>query len=99
MDHIGFVTIDGEELSIHVAKYSADNSPAIELMAEDGPYARFTVCIEDSNLAPGELLVKTWNENDALREPMLGTGLFEDTGRRVTSGYVSAEVWRFRNAA
>lgn len=96
MNQIGTLSYGGEEVSIQTTTYSADNSPAVELYDEDGmPYATFSVCIPGSQLQPGEVLVKTWSENEDLREPMLATGLFEDTGRRVSSDFVTAEVWRF----
>jgi hypothetical protein len=96
MDQIGTLSFGGEEISIQVTTYSADGSPAIELYDEEGmPYTTFSVCLPGSQLQPDEVLVKTWSENEDLRQPMLDTGLFADTGRRVSSGFVNAEVWRF----
>lgn len=95
MDHIGFVRFEDEDLSIHVGRYNADGSPAVQLYDSDGPYTTFSVCVPGTALAPGELLAKTWGENMDLRAPMLATGLFQDTGRRVPTGHVNAEVWRF----
>ena len=96
MDHIGFVHFDGDDLSVHVTKYTADGSAAVQLYGSDGcPYATVSTCVPGTTFAPGELLVKTANENADLREPLLTCGLFEDTGRRVPTGHVVAEVWRF----
>ena len=50
-------------------------------------------------LADDEFCVKTWRENEVLVAPMLATGLFEDTGMRVPSGYVVAPVWRIKDPA
>jgi hypothetical protein len=91
---IGTITLFGETVNIIEARYT-DGAPAILLEDEDGgPYATFSTNFDGANLADGEVLVKTWSENDMLRQPMLDTGLFEDTGRRVPNGFVNAEVWR-----
>ena len=47
-------------------------------------------------LADNEFFVKAWDENGPLVEPMLATGLFEETGRLVPTGYVFAPVWRIK---
>jgi hypothetical protein len=46
-----------------------------------------------------EFHAKVWEENAPLVEPMLKTGLFVDTGKRATSGFVEAQVWMFTNPA
>jgi ABC-type lipoprotein release transport system permease subunit len=80
---------------VSTGTYALDNSPVIQLFFQDGePLMRLTVCIEGSNLQPGEILVKTWSENEPFIAPILALGLFEDTGRRVPSGFVEAQVWR-----
>jgi hypothetical protein len=52
-----------------------------------------------ASVAEDEFCVKTWSENEVLVAPMLATGLFEDTCRRVPSGYVVAPVWRIKDPA
>ena len=96
MDQLGSIIFGGENIAICVTTYTSDGSPAVQLYDEDGmPYTTFSTCLPtSSNLQPGELLVKTSDENADLREPMLNSGLFEDTGRRVQSGFAAAEVWR-----
>lgn len=91
---IGTITLNGETLNIIEARYT-DGAPAILLEDEEGDaYATFSTNLDDTNRAEGEVLVKTWSENEDLRQPMLDTGLFEDTGRRVPNGFIEAEVWR-----
>lgn len=55
-----------------------------------------TVNIPEATLGTGEVLVKTWSENERLAKDVLAAGLFEDTGRRVPTGWVEAEVWRWK---
>ena len=73
-----------------------DGSRAIQAIEfEDGsPFARLTVCVKGSTLAEGEILVKTWSENEPSAQACLKSGLFIDTGKRVPTGYVEAQVWK-----
>ena len=90
--------------TILVGRYPAGGAIAIQLVADDEqaePMATFS-----TNLVPcgaevsrDELCVKTWSENEVFVAPMLSTGLFEDTGKRVPSGYVVSPVWRIRDPA
>ncbi len=79
----------------------SDGNLAIEVVsAEDGErYGVLTVNLPQSvDLAKnGEFAVKTWNENAPMREPALASGLFVDTGKRIPTGWVEAEVWRLAN--
>jgi hypothetical protein len=49
------------------------------------------------DLLDGEIFVKTWSENAGWFKKVLDTGLFEDTGKRVPTGFVEAQIWRFTN--
>ena len=61
------------------------------------PIMVLTVNIPDENLDAGEFFVKTWSENEALIPDIMATDLFEDTGRRVPTGRVIAQVWKFKH--
>jgi hypothetical protein len=52
-----------------------------------------TVNIPEADLEPGEILVKTWSENESLAAAALASGHFRDTGKRVKTGWCEAEVW------
>lgn len=60
------------------------------------PYANVTVVLPDAVyvLAADEVFVKTWFENEHLVQPLLNSGLFEDTGIRERAGRATAQVWR-----
>lgn len=85
--------------SVAMSRYRADNSLAIELWCDDGPFARLTVCLLDK-LKENESYVDTnncpWAE-DFIREYKLG----EIVGYKA-SGYclypkVAFDLDRFRN--
>jgi hypothetical protein len=71
---------------------------ALQLMQPDGQLlAVLTVNIPemDKQLRPGEFFVKTWSENKEIAEEARKSGLFVDSGRRVKSELVEAQIWRF----
>ncbi len=51
-----------------------------------------------ATLAAGEFFCKVWGGNEDLVADLLASGLFEDTGRRVPTGFVRAQVWRLAGA-
>lgn len=92
-------SVDGLEIRPHIAKYPNDRM-AISFMCRDVDgtqevYGRLTVNLPEVKLREGEFLVKAWGENESLAKAMRDSHFFEDTGRRVESGYARAEVWRF----
>jgi hypothetical protein len=54
--------------------------------------------IDDVNATPAddEIYVLIANEHESLARAALASGLFEDTGRSVLSGYTQAAVWRVK---
>lgn len=92
----------GRTFSISVESYTANNTPAITLYTyvhdEGGmvPWIDLTTNIHGAStyLEDGECLVKTWSENEEFIQPLLESGLFEDTGRRVPCGFAEAHIWK-----
>ena len=101
---IGHVNTPLGRTTILVGRYPAGGAIAIQIVSDDElmePMATFS-----TNLVPygaqvsnDEFCVKTWSENEVFVLPMLSTGLFEDTGKRVPSGYVVSPVWRIKDSA
>jgi len=101
---IGRIDTPYGSAAILVGRYPAGGAIAIQLVGDDEqaePMATFS-----TNLVPygaqvscDEFCVRTWSENEVLIAPMLSTGLFEDTGKRVPSGYVVSPVWRIKDPA
>lgn len=89
---------DGHILEIHVSHYEEGGAPAVVLLdAEDGSsWAKLTVNVQGVKPVLPEILVKTWSENEPVARAALASGLFEDTGRRVPTGRVEAQIWRVR---
>lgn len=82
-----------------INNYQKGNSLALQLITDDEmqePYATLTVNFPGAALNDDEIIVKTWSENEAVAAAALGTGLFEDTGKRIEAGFVVAEVWRIK---
>jgi hypothetical protein len=84
-------------LAFRAGRYAYVGSPlALVLLTVDGkePYATVTVNIRPNDCKADEIIVKMYSENEPLREPLLALGMFEDTGKRLESGYVEVEIWR-----
>jgi hypothetical protein len=104
MHCIGHLPTPLGDAAILVGRYTVGHAIAIRLVDDDDPtetLATFSTNLAHAgaDLADDEFCVKTWSENEAVVAPMLATGLFEDTGRRVSSGYVVAPVWRIKDPA
>jgi hypothetical protein len=105
---LGHIATPFGRAAILVGRYSS-GSPAggpiaIQLFDDDDPpepLATFSTNLAPYGavLADDEFCVKTWSENEVLVAPMFATGLFEDTGRRIPTGYVVAPVWRIKDPA
>lgn len=101
---IGRIDTPYGSATILVGRYPAGGAIAVQLVAADEPTEPMATF--STNLVPcgaqvscDEFCVKTWSENEVLVSPMLSTGLFEDTGKRVPSGYVVSPVWRIKDPA
>ena len=63
-----------------------------------GPaYCVLTVNLPNDKLEHGEFFVKTWSENEGIANHLRVSGIFTDTGKRATTGFTHAEVWKFNN--
>jgi len=88
-----------EKIIFRKNSYQKDGTPAIEVLSanpnETGlPFGVLTVCVENPpKLEENEIIVKTWSENEFFNF-LKDTKYFEDTGHRVQTGYVEAEIWK-----
>ncbi len=101
---IGRIDTPYGSATIVVGRYPAGGAIAIQLVDDDEPME--PIATFSTNLVPygatvanDEFCVKTWSENEDLVSPMLSTGLFQDTGKRVPSGHVVSPVWRILDPA
>ena len=92
--HISNFTFKGELLRIEETLYT-NKTPCLLITDSSGsPYAKLTVALEDKNPEPGCYFIKAWSENTDIAEVLRKSGIFEDTGQRVATGYTNVEVWR-----
>ena len=92
-------------LSFTTHRYNDTRAPlAIQCWMDHGegysdPYGKIThgyphKC--DVAIESDEVVVKTDFENETLRDPLLASGYFADTGKRIPSGHLSLEVWKMQ---
>lgn len=80
------------------SRYSNNNRTALLLIdAEDGePVATATVNLPEVEMAPGEVAIKNWSENEGMVEVLVQAGVIEPPHREIALGYVIAPVCRIR---
>lgn len=94
------ITLNKKVFFVSKESYTDNDMPAITLYVKtrDGlePWIDLTTNIDGASLLLGEdeILVKTWSDNEPMLKPLLGCGLFEDTGRRVPCGFSQAHIWK-----
>lgn len=69
---------------------------AIVIGERSEPIGVLTVNLPLAHLEDGEIIVKAWSENEQLAADALLSGQFIDTGKRIPTGYVEAQVWRVK---
>jgi hypothetical protein len=70
----------------------ANGRIALILMDEEGQVACATVNLPDAELNPGDVLVKTWSENEKMLPFLIKNKIVHDLGQDVPTGYVNARV-------
>ena len=87
------IDFDGQRITLVEDRY-ANGRLAIRAVCEDGsPFGMLTVNL-DSPLADDEVFVKTWSENSSWAPQALEAMHLIPTGREVSSGFVSAPIYR-----
>jgi hypothetical protein len=80
---------------LRTGEYDSGRLAIFAVTAETGePYGTLTVHLPDEGIDEGFVHVKTWGGNKPMARGALDSGAFEDTGKRVPTGHVEAEVWR-----
>lgn len=84
------------EAELNFKKYS-NGRTAIQLLDDEHfVMATLTVNLPDAKLNDDEFAVKVWSENDGISQDAFKSGLFIDTGKRISTGYVIAPVWKLK---
>ena len=90
------------EVDLYGTKYNVKLRPlkyeggrlAIEGLCEDGGlFSVLTVNIPHARLNKNEVCIKNWSENEQFAESARKSGFFKDTGKRIATGFVEAEIW------
>jgi hypothetical protein len=65
---------------------------------DDQQFGRLTVNIDQEPLWPGEVIIKTYSENESWAPQVLKNlpHVFQDTGRVAESGYVKCPIYKFK---
>ena len=88
------VTDELQAGSIQTNRYTNGNL-AVQLMQEGEPYATLSTNIDGIVLDKDCFIAKNYSENKGLLEQFVENGLFEDTGEKVSSGFVSCPIMKF----
>lgn len=76
-----------------VERYDNDRIALKLIHAEEGdPIATATINIPEYPVPEEHVLIKDWSENCGMVESLVAAGLIEDTGIKVTTGFVSASL-------
>jgi hypothetical protein len=76
-------------------QYANGRTALILVDADDGEQvACVTVNLPEHDIQPGEIIVKTWSENEKMLDFLVRNNIVIDTGRDVPTGFVKARVCR-----
>ena len=88
------VTDELQAGSIQTNRYTNGNL-AVQLMQEGEPYATLSTNVEGVTMDNDCFIAKNYSENEGLLDQFVESGLFEDTGRKVDSGFVCIPIYKF----
>lgn len=94
------INMHGRTFFLSKGTYEMGGATAITLytyILEEGgmtPWIDLTTNIPGTVLKPDECLVKVWSENEPFIKGLLKSGFFEDTKKRIPSGFVEAHIWK-----
>jgi hypothetical protein len=86
----------GKTVFFKTTTYGNNSRLAIKLESLRGNIGILTVNLPGEHLEEGEFFVKTWSENVELSKASFDTGLFINTGKRIPTGFVEAQIWKLK---
>jgi len=96
LDGFEFPTERFGDCWFEVAKYTDNSRTALQIINEEGPVGVLTVNLSDEPLLENELFIKTWGGNEMILQDVIATGLFVDTGKSASTGFVKAPIWSLK---
>jgi hypothetical protein len=90
--------LHGTEVYLDFSAHYSNGRICIQVLdkADDSPWGKLTVNMPEAELEENEFCIKNWSENVEMAAGAFSTGRFEDTGRSVQSGFISAPIWRLK---
>ena len=67
----------------------------VQLMTAEEPYATLSTNVAGIALDKDCFIAKTYSENAGLCEQFIESGLFEETGEKVTAGFASCPILKY----
>lgn len=102
---LSFLTRRFGTATVRTSTYQSNDAMSVELVDENGEsIAVLSVNFPESAhlLGENEFFAKTWSENEEIAEDALASGIFRDTGRTSSYGFMSslvnASIWTFAKA-
>jgi len=99
---LSFLTRSFGTATVRTSTYQSGDAMSVELIDENGEsIAMLSVNFPESAhlLGENEFFAKTWEENEEIAEDALASGIFKDTGRTSSYGFMSslvnASIWAF----
>lgn len=99
---LSFLTRSFGRAEVKTGRYQSNGALAVELVDENGEsIAMLSANFPESAhlLGKNEFFAKTWSENEEIAEDALASGIFKDTGRKSSYGFMSslvdASIWTF----
>ncbi len=73
----------------------ANGNLHVQLMTAEEPYATLSTNVAGIALDKDCFIAKTYSENAGLCEQFIESGLFEETGEKVTAGFASCPILKY----
>ncbi len=90
-------TVMGEECRFELKEYPNKRLALQVVTTEYGePYGTLSVNLPDVAIPPECIAVKNYSENEEMAAAAYETGIFEDTGVRAQTGFVSVPIWKIK---
>lgn len=83
-------------MSLDIVQTERGGRPHLQCFStkSGSPFGTLSAHIPEVTLAAGEHLIRMHGENRPLRERLLSSGYFADTGKRVNDADIELEVWK-----
>jgi len=94
------IPVAGETMTVFTEKYQTNDRLAVLVYCADGsPFCVPSINVTDAFGIEDDEFVLNHDVQGGVKDDLIACGLFEDTGKRVSYGYVKSQpVWRLKKA-